>query len=152
VIVQHFTVNDSVQATYNTFAANVADPELKELPGVCSHFVIAKDGRIYQLVALTIRCRHTVGLNDRSFGIEHVGRSDEQILSNQRQLTASLRLSAWLRCRHGIGVRNVIGHNESLSSPYHHENVGRLKNQTHADFVKASMRVYRRKLRQRPCA
>ena len=73
VIVEHFTVNDSVQATYNTFAANVRDPELRELPGVCSHFVIATNGRIYQLVALAIRCRHTVGLNDRSFGIEHVG-------------------------------------------------------------------------------
>lgn len=151
VIVAHFTVNDSVQATYDTFAANVRDPELGELPGVCSHFVIGKDGRIYQLVSQAIRCRHTVGLNDRSLGIEHVGRSDRQILNNRRQLTASLRLAAWLRCRHDIGVRNVIGHNESLSSPYHHENVEQLKTQTHADFKKAAMRVYRRKLRERRC-
>ncbi len=152
VIVEHFTVNDSVQATYNTFAPNVADPELHELPGVCAHFVIGKDGRIYQLVALAIRCRHTVGLNDRSFGIEHVGRSDGEILGNTRQLTASLRLSAWLRCRHDIGVRNVIGHNESRSSKYHHENVAKLKNQTHGDFKKAAMQTYRKKLRKRPCA
>ncbi|MGH2920039.1 MAG: peptidoglycan recognition protein family protein [Solirubrobacteraceae bacterium] len=151
VIVEHFTVNDSVQATYNTFAPNQPDPELHELPGVCSHFVIGKTGRIYQLVPLAIRCRHTVGLNDRSFGIEHVGRSDRQILGNRRQLTASLRLTAWLRCRHDIGVRNVLGHNESLSSPYHHELVEKLKTQTHGDFKKASMQVYRRKLRARPC-
>ncbi|MDQ3678304.1 MAG: N-acetylmuramoyl-L-alanine amidase, partial [Actinomycetota bacterium] len=152
VIVEHFTVNDSVQATYNTFAPNVPDPELEELPGVCSHFVIGETGRIYQFVLLSIRCRHTVGLNDRSFGIEHVGRSDGQILNNRRQLAASLRLTAWLRCRHDIDVRNVIGHNESLSSPYHHENVAKLKTQTHGDFKKTSMRVYRRKLRKRPCA
>lgn len=151
VIVEHFTVTDTVQATYNTFAPNVADHELHELPGVCSHFVIGTNGRIYQLVLLAIRCRHTVGLNDRSFGIEHVGQSDGQILGNTRQLTASLRLTAWLRCRYEIGVRNVIGHAESLSSKYHHENVARLKNQTHGDFKKSSMQTYRRKLRKRPC-
>jgi N-acetylmuramoyl-L-alanine amidase len=151
VIVEHVTVTDSVQATYNTFASDVADPELHELPNVCSHFVVGKDGRVYQLVLLSIRCRHTVGLNDRAFGIEHVGQTDADILNNTRQLTASLRLTAWLRCRYKIGVRNVIGHNESLSSKYHHENVEKLKTQTHADMRKASMQIYRRKLRKRPC-
>jgi hypothetical protein len=151
VIVEHVTVTDTVAATYNTFAADVADPELHELPNVCSHFVVGKDGRIYQLVPLALRCRHTVGLNDRAFGIEHVGQTDADVLNNSRQLTASLRLTAWLRCRYDIGVRNVIGHNESLSSPYHHENVAGLKSQTHGDMRKASMQVYRKRLRTRPC-
>lgn len=151
VIVEHVTVTDTFQATYNTFAPDVADPELHELPNVCSHFVIGKDGRIYQLVPLSIRCRHTVGLNDRAFGIEHVGQTDADILGNRRQLTASLRLTAWLRCRYDIGVRNVIGHAESLSSKYHHENVVKLQSQTHGDMKKASMQVYRRKLRARVC-
>ena len=31
-------------------------------------------------------------------------------------------------------LRNVIGHNESLRSPYHRERVKRLQHQTHADF------------------
>ena len=33
VIVQHYTVTDDFQSTYNTFAPNVPDPELGELPG-----------------------------------------------------------------------------------------------------------------------
>jgi N-acetyl-anhydromuramyl-L-alanine amidase AmpD len=153
VIVEHFTVNDSVSATYNTFAPDVADAELHELPGVCSHFVIARDGKIVQLVSLSLRCRHTVGLNWTAFGIEHVGFSDAEILNNPRQLAASLRLTAWLRCRHHIALKNVIGHNESRSSPYHHENVARLRSQTHGDWTKADMDVYRSKLRKRPaCA
>jgi N-acetylmuramoyl-L-alanine amidase len=152
VIVEHVTVTDTVQAAYNTFAANVRDPELHELPGTCAHFVIGTDGRIYQLVPLAIRCRHTVGLNDRSYGIEHVGRTDGQILSNTRQLNASLRLTAWLRCRAGIGVRNVIGHAESLGSRYHHERVAKLKTQTHGDMKTSAMQIYRRKLRTRPCS
>lgn len=153
VIVQHYTVNNSVSATYNTFAPNVPDPELHERPGVCAHFVIARNGTIVQLVPLSLRCRHTVGLNWTSIGIEHVGFSDAEILRNASQLKASLRLTAWLRCRSDIAVKDVIGHNENRSSPYHRENVARLKNQTHGDWTRADMNVYRAELRKRPaCA
>jgi N-acetylmuramoyl-L-alanine amidase-like protein len=147
VIVEHYTANESFSATYNTFAPDRPDPELHELPGVCSHYVIDKDGTIYQLVSLSIMCRHTVGLNYTSVGIEHVGNSDAEILHNRRQLSSSLKLTRWLRCTRGIFVKDVIGHNESLSSPYHKERVERLRNQTHGDWTRADMKVYRRKLR-----
>jgi hypothetical protein len=62
-------------------------------------------------------------------------------------MAASLRLVRYLRCRFGITVANVIGHNESLSSPFHHEDVAALRNQTHQDFDRADMRVYRARLR-----
>ena len=149
VIVEHYTVTATFQQTYNTFAPNHPDPELKELPGTCAHYVIDRDGTIYQLVPRSILCRHTVGLNYTSFGIEHVGMSDGDVMGNKRQLAASLRLTRWLRCRYGIGVNNVIGHSESLSSPYHKENVERLRKQTHGDMTRASMQTYRKKLAQR---
>ena len=151
VVVQHITVTDSFGAVYNTFANNSRDPELRELPGVCSHYVVDKDGTIYQLVKLGIMCRHTVGLNHTSIGIEHVGRTDAALLGNRRQLRASLALSRWLRCRFQIAPRDVIGHNESLSSPHHRERVKRLRTQTHGDMKPASMRVYRRKLGKPAC-
>ena len=91
-------------------------------------------------------CRHTVGLNDRAIGIEHVGYSDAEILGRPAQLQASLRLTRWLQGRYGIRRRDVIGHAESLSSPYHHERVARLRSQTHGDFARPAMRRYRRKL------
>jgi N-acetylmuramoyl-L-alanine amidase len=69
------------------------------------------------------------------------------VLGDRAQLHASLRLTQYLRCRFGIGIRNVIGHNESLSSPYHLELVPSLKHQTHGDWVHADMQVYRHKLR-----
>src|ERR687883_565529 len=59
VIVEHYTANDSYAATWSTFAADVRDPELHELPGTCAHFVIDRSGRIHQLVRLRWRCRHT---------------------------------------------------------------------------------------------
>src|SRR3954454_20230910 len=63
VIVEHVTVTSSYSAAWNTFAADVPDPELHELPGTCAHFVIDRDGTIHRLVRLNLMCRHTVGLN-----------------------------------------------------------------------------------------
>jgi beta-N-acetylhexosaminidase len=145
-IVVHYTGTQSFSATYNLFAPDTPDPELHELPGICSHFVVDRDGTIYQLVPLGYMCRHTVGLNYTALGIEHVGTTDGQILGDRRQLDASLRLTRWLRCRFGIPVRDVIGHNESLRSKYHREGVARLRSQTHPDWRRADMQVYRRKL------
>jgi beta-N-acetylhexosaminidase len=113
--------------------------------------VVDRDGTIYQLVSVRIMCRHTVGLNYTAIGIEHAGYRDGDVLGNRRELNASLRLTAWLRCRYGIALKNVIGHNESLSSPYHHENIARLRSQTHGDMQHSSMQTYRRKLRALSC-
>jgi beta-N-acetylhexosaminidase len=146
VIVEHYTVTSTFQQAFNTFAPDVPDSELHELPGTCAHFVVDRDGTIYQLVRLSIMCRHTVGLNYTAIGIEHVGFSDAQILGDRRQIAASLKLTRWLRCRYGIAVKNVIGHSESLSSPYHRERVARLRTQTHADWTRADMQTYRRRL------
>ncbi len=151
VIVEHVAVAPSAAATRNAFVPDQPDPELHELPGTCAHFVVDRNGAIYQLVPLTIMCRHTVGLNYTAIGIEHAGYTDRDVLGNSRELAASLRLTAWLRCRYGIKLQNVIGHAESLSSPYHHENVARLRTQTHGDMQHASMQVYRRKLAALSC-
>jgi N-acetylmuramoyl-L-alanine amidase len=147
VIVIHYTDGPTFQSAWNTFAADTPDSELHELPGTCAHFVIDTNGRIYQLVSLGTMCRHTVGLNWTAIGIENVGFSDAQVMDNARQMSANLRLVRWLRCRFHIEIANVIGHNESLSSPYHREDVAALRHQTHSDFDHADMRVYRRRLR-----
>ena len=152
VIVEHVAVAGSVDAVRNTFAPDTPDPELHELPNVCSHFVVGSSGRIFQLVNLRTRCRHTVGLNWTAIGIEHVGFSDADVLGDPRQLRASLQLTQYLRCRFQIGLSDVIGHAESLSSPYHRERVAALRNQTHSDWQHSDMQVYRRKLRRLgPC-
>jgi len=52
------------------------------------------------------------------------------VMSNRRQLAASLRLTRWLQGRFAIRTKNVIGHSESLRSPYHRERVKSLQHQT----------------------
>ena len=144
VIVEHYTGGTTFESAYATFASN--QPDLGELPGTCAHFVVDMDGRIYQLVPLDIMCRHTVGLNWTAIGIEMVGQSDREILTDPPQLSAVQRLTVWLMQRFHVQLRNVIGHNESLTSPYHHDRVPSFRCQTHSDWNHADMNVFRRRL------
>ena len=146
VIVEHYTATNSFSSVWSTFAADSPDPELGEKPGTCAHFVVDRDGTIYQLVPLTTICRHTVGLNWTAIGIEHVGTSDAAILGNPRQLAASLKLTLWLMSRYRISLPNVIGHAESLTSRYHRELYAPWRCQTHGDWQHADMAKYRSRL------
>jgi N-acetylmuramoyl-L-alanine amidase len=148
LIVEHYAEAGSISAIFNTFAPDRPDVEFHQLPGVCSHFAVSASGGIYKFVPVSIRCRHTVGLNHVAIGIEHVGFSDQDILNRPAQLNASLQLTQWLRCRFGLPVEQVIGHNESLSSPFYKELDPRFKGQTHGDWNKADMDVYRSDLRK----
>jgi N-acetylmuramoyl-L-alanine amidase len=147
VIVIHYAESSTFQSTWNRFASDTPDPELHELPNTCAHFVIDRNGKISQLVSLGTMCRHTVGLNWTAIGIENVGYSDAEVMDDRAQMNSNLRLVHWLRCRFNIEIKNVIGHNESLSSPYHREDVVSLRTQTHSDFDHADMQIYRRRLR-----
>jgi beta-N-acetylhexosaminidase len=151
VIVEHFTETATAGEAYNTFAPDVPDAELHELPNTCAHFLVERSGRIDQLVSLSLRCRHTVGLNWTAIGIENVGFSDREILADRAQMQASLALTRWLRCTYAITLTNVIGHNESLSSPYHRELVASLRHQTHSDWNSADMHIYRTQLARLRC-
>ena len=146
VIVEHYTDGSTFGGAWATFAANTV--HLGELPGVCTHFVIDTDGTIYQLVNLHVRCRHAIGMNWTAIGIEHVGTSDAQILSNPAMMRSSLRLTLWLMDRFGIQARNVIGHAETLMSPFHHEAYPSWRCWTHADWQRQDMLLYRERLRR----
>lgn len=146
VIVEHYTDGTSYRSAWNHFAAN--GRHLGEKPGVCTHFIIDTDGTIYRLVDLDVRCRHVIGLNHTSIGIEHVGTSDAQVLGNRRQIRRSLRLTLWLMVRYDVNVGDVIGHAESLNSPHHLELYEDWRCRTHADFPHRAMREYRTRLRE----
>jgi hypothetical protein len=146
LIVIHYAEAGTIGSIYNTFAPDRPDVEFHELPGVCSHFAVSAKGVAFKFVPVSIRCRHVVGLNHVSVGIEHVGFSDRDVLGRKPELKGSLRLTHSLRCRLGIPVKGVIGHNESLDSPYYLELDPDFQGRTHGDFKRASMRIYRRKL------
>jgi len=150
-IVEHYTETATAQEAYNTFAPDLPDSEFGELPNTCAHFLVERSGKIDQLVPLTLRCRHTVGLNWTAIGIENIGFSDLEIIKNRKEFDASLALTRWLRCTYGIALKNVIGHNESLSSRYHRERVPAFAHQTHSDWNSADMHIYRTHLARLSC-
>ena len=91
-IVLHYTAGSTYSSAWSTFASNA--PSLGERPGVCAQFVVDKDGTIYQLTRLAVRCRHTIGLNHVAFGIEMV----------QEDLGGSHRTSQAILDRQGAGA------------------------------------------------
>jgi beta-N-acetylhexosaminidase len=145
VIVEHYTDGTTFSGAWNTFASNARHDG--ELPGTCAHFIVDRDGTIYQLVPLGIRCRHAIGMNWTAIGIEHVGTSDKMVLGDHAQMRSSLRLTLWLMHTYGINIGNVIGHAETLDSPYHHELYPSWRCMTHADFPHWAMHDYRQRLR-----
>ena len=49
VIVEHIAVAPTAQSVINTFAPDHPDPELHELPNVCSHYLISENSKILAL-------------------------------------------------------------------------------------------------------
>jgi len=148
-VVLHYTAGGSYESAWNTFASNA--PNLGERPGVCSQFVVDMDGRIYQLTRLGVRCRHTVGLNHVSIGIEMVQEdvggshaTSQAILDRKAQSRAAVRLVAWLRQRYRIGSRDVIGHAMANDSRHFKDRKGWRND--HTDWPKAEVRTFRKRV------
>jgi hypothetical protein len=150
-IVLHYTAGGGYASAWSTFDSNA--PNRGELPGVCAHYVIKKSGRIGELVPPRIRCRHTIGLNHRSIGIEMVQEAgpgsawaDRQILERRPQIRAALRLVDWLQGRFEIGTGDVIGHSMADDSPYFKDLEGWRND--HTDWLERDVRVFRKRLRR----
>ncbi len=149
VIVLHYTALATYGSAWRTFASNA--PNRGELPGVCSHFVVGKNGRIQRTVRPAIRCRHTIGLNYTAIGVEMVQETgpgshwaDRQILHRHRQIHRALRLVGWLKQRYGIRMRNIIGHAMANDSPYFKDLEGWRND--HTDWLKRDVQRFRRRL------
>lgn len=150
-IVLHFTGGSRYSSAWNHFASNA--PARGELPGVCAHYMITKTGRINEVVSPRIRCRHAIGLNHLSIGIEMVqetGRGSHwacrQILERRRQIRAALRLTRYLKRRFGIRTRHIIGHAMVNNSPFFKDRQGWRND--HVDWRWRDVRTFRRRLRR----
>ena len=100
MIVAHCT-EGSLNSAINTFR----DPGGRQ---VSAHYVIDRDGKIYQMVDDDRRANHCAGANVNSIGIEHVG-SETQALAPEQE-AASARLIQWLMAQYNIPAERVFGH------------------------------------------
>jgi N-acetyl-anhydromuramyl-L-alanine amidase AmpD len=150
-VVLHYTAGGTYSSAWSAFDSNA--PNRGELPGVCAHYVVKKSGRIAELVPPRIRCRHAVGLNHRSIGVEMVQEAgpgsawaDRQILDREPQIRAALRLVDWLQGRFEIATGDVIGHSMANDSPYFKDLEGWRND--HTDWLQKDVRVFRKRLRR----
>lgn len=116
VIVLHWTATPDLESAWRIF-----DPELlagarPELAGagdlnVSAHFLVDRDGSVYELMPSTWMARHVIGLNLCSIGIENVGGVDGKEDLTPAQVDADARLIAHLKARFPR-LEYLIGHNE----------------------------------------
>ena len=155
-IVLHHTDGSTWRSAWAYFNSNTAylTPSRKpEKPGVSSQFIIDKGGTIYQLMPLTYRARHCIGMNWKSFGIEFVQESvaghsgrwmDRQILARTRQANAGVKLVRYLKDRFGIKNTDIVGHATANGSRFFKDRTG-IKNGA-GDWFAPEVKVFRSRL------
>lgn len=75
---------------------------------VSAHYVIDRNGDIYQMVQDSERANHCRGANESSIGIEHVGRDTDRLTDDQTASSAAL--IRWLLEQYDIPQSKVFGH------------------------------------------
>lgn len=117
MIVLHWTCISSFDVTFRIFNTTTLPANRRDkLPGdlnVSSHFLVDRDGRIYQLMPETWMARHVIGLNHYAIGIENVGGVDEKDDLTEEQAKSNAFLVCHLKSKYP-NIKYVIGHNEYL--------------------------------------
>jgi len=113
IIVLHYTEGGTINSIYNYFNRLYIEKErsfnyLQSPLNVSSHYLVDRDGTIYQLLEDTLFARHTIGLNYCAIGIENIG-SKSNPLTNE-QIDANAKLVRLLKRKHPIEY--LIGHSE----------------------------------------
>lgn len=113
IIVLHYTAGGTIDSNFKYFNNLHLENQRATLKNqsplnVSAHFLIDRDGTVYQLVDPELFARHTIGLNYCAIGIENIG-SKAQSLTGQ-QVEANAELVRYLSKKYPIGY--LIGHSE----------------------------------------
>ncbi|WP_279127179.1 peptidoglycan recognition family protein [Acidaminococcus fermentans] len=108
-VVVHWAASNSRDGVYRYFY-NEENPRLKNgTLNVASHYLVDRDGTIWQLTPETALNRHAIGLNWCSIGIENVGGVEGREDLTQAQMEANVRLIRYLRGKYPT-IQWVLGH------------------------------------------
>ena len=113
IIVLHYTAGGTITSNFNYFnnveieAARKANKDASTL-NVSSHFLVDRDGTVYQLMPDNYFARHTIGLNYCAIGIENIGSNTQPLTA--LQVVANAGLVRMLKAKYNINY--LIGHSE----------------------------------------
>lgn len=110
MIVLHYTAMESAEAALE----RLCDPDVE----VSAHYLIAEDGRVWQMVDEAARAWHAgagqwrdiLDVNSRSIGIELANRGDHPFPEGQMAVLEALMRD--IMARWAIGPDSVIGHSD----------------------------------------
>jgi len=117
MIVLHWTAVNSLEDSYQRLKPQKLYSDRKDIVkasalNVSAHFLVDRDGTIYQLMPDNQMARHVIGLNYSSIGIENVGGEGniKEDLS-EAQVQANIDLVRYLKSKYP-GIEYLIGHHE----------------------------------------
>lgn len=102
MIVLHYTAGATAQGAINTFLTSNNGKRTS------AHYIIERNGDIYQMVEDRDKAWHARDANPRSIGIEHVAVTGQRMSMEQER--SSVALIRWLMQEYGIKKRNITGH------------------------------------------
>ena len=106
-IVMHYTTSRNINGTISWF--------LNPASRVSSHYIIAQDGEIVQMVKDSVKAWHCAGFNATSIGIEHSAAPGDSL--TQEQSNSSAKLVGWLVKEYGINEDRIFGHRWNPDNP-----------------------------------
>jgi len=121
IIVLHYTAGGTLESNFRYF--NKAEIEegravIRDQSNlnVSSHYLIDRDGKIYQLMDDNMFARHVIGLNYCAIGIENVGSKEAPL--TDKQIIANIQLVKHLKNKFPA-IEYLIGHSEYLQFREH---------------------------------
>ena len=105
-VVVHYTTAGTAGSTINWF--------LNSASKVSAHYIIDKNGDIYQMVNDSDKAWHASHANRTSIGIEHVAKEGDRLTEAQEK--SSIHLIKWLMTEYKISKENIKAHKEISST------------------------------------
>jgi beta-N-acetylhexosaminidase len=117
IIVEHWTAVMNLEDSFNRLYPQKLLTDRKDIAAasalnVSAHYLIDRDGTIYQLMPDNWMARHVIGLNYSAIGIENVGGEENKKEDlTQAQIKANIALVKYLKAKYP-SIEYLIGHYE----------------------------------------
>lgn len=111
IIVLHWTAVSRLDWSFNSFNSPTLKhrPDLPGLLNVSAHYLVDRDGKIYQLMPDNWMARHVIGLNHYAIGIENVGGVNDIPDLTEQQAESNAYLVCLLKKKYPT-ITYLIGH------------------------------------------
>src|SRR6218665_3479623 len=113
IVVLHYTAGVTIDSNFRYFSNLYLENQRATLKkqstlNVSAHFLVDRDGIVYQLVDPELFAGHTIGLNYCAIGVENIGSKSQPL--TDKQVEANAELVKYLAKKYPIEY--LIGHSE----------------------------------------